>query len=566
MDSSFKSSLLAANEDNHERNRMMLGVNCRTSSSAFLSPSHLSSPSAGENGLYKNILNASPRLTSTSNFIVQLERTSPEQTSTSWDAEKIVNCDSVQYIPSNGTPSHKSTVELQKEIATLEVEIMHLERYLLSLYRTAFQEHTSTLAKVSETKLQSKTRSPSRKMPSELKQRSEPHIRQNGVLHTFQSSPAHCWASLDNQSSTSSVKAISARDRKNADFDHRSLADHLGARDISLRTPERLSEDIVRCISSIYCKLADPTHIQVGSSASPTSSLSSSSIFSSHNPRDSWSPSRNDEISVHQLQGLREESGRYGDMVEVFKICLDDNSFKFAATMLQKFRSLVRCLEDIDPRKMKREEKLAFWINIHNALVMHAYLAYGTVGRVKSTTIMKAAYNVGGNCINAYIIQSAILGIRSSHSAPWLQTLFTPGRKYKPGSTRHLYALEYPEPLVHFALCSASYSDPPVRVYTAKNIFLDLKLAKDDFIQANVYIHKESKIFLPRILYYFAKDMSLTMPGLLEVVNECLSEVQQKTIQKCMKGRIDKSVNWMPHNSTFRYVIDRELARGRVPI
>ena len=31
----------------------------------------------------------------------------------------------------------------------------------------------------------------------------------------------------------------------------------------------------------------------------------------------------------------------------------------------------MRTLEKIDPRKMKREEQLAFWINIHNALVMH---------------------------------------------------------------------------------------------------------------------------------------------------------------------------------------------------
>lgn len=42
--------------------------------------------------------------------IVQLERTSPEQTPAYWEAEKIVNCDSVQYIPSNGTPSHKVLV------------------------------------------------------------------------------------------------------------------------------------------------------------------------------------------------------------------------------------------------------------------------------------------------------------------------------------------------------------------------------------------------------------------------------------------------------------------------
>lgn len=106
-----------------------------------------------------------------------------------------------------------------------------------------------------------------------------------------------------------------------------------------------------------------------------------------------------------------------------------------------------------------------------------------------------------------------------------------------------------------------------VRVYTAKNIFLDLKLAKEDFIRANVYIHKETKIFLPRILYYFAKDMSLPMPGLLETVNECLSEAQRKALKSGMKrGRFEKYINWLPENSTFRYVFHGELARGSTAV
>uniref|UniRef100_A0A5B6ZJR4 DUF547 domain-containing protein n=1 Tax=Davidia involucrata TaxID=16924 RepID=A0A5B6ZJR4_DAVIN len=253
-------------------------------------------------------------------------------------------------------------------------------------------------------------------------------------------------------------------------------------------------------------------------------------------------------------------------MIEVLKICLDDDSFNYAARMLQNFRSLVESLEKVDPRKMKREEKLAFWINIHNALVMHAYLAYGTHNYVRSSSILKAAYNVGGHCINAYVIQSSILGIRPHYSAPWLQTLLSPGKKFKTGVTRHVYAIEYPEPLVHFALCSGAYSDPVVQVYTAKNVFQDLKLAKQEFIQASVYISKETKIFLPKILGYFAKDMSLSVPELLEVVNGCLSDVQQKAIRRCVKGRPDKYIHWMPQSSTFRYVIHRELAEGRISV
>lgn len=37
-------------------------------------------------------------------------------------------------------------------------------------------------------------------------------------------------------------------------------------------------------------------------------------------------------------------------------------------------RSLVCQLEELDLRQMKHEEKLAFWINVHNALVMHVKL------------------------------------------------------------------------------------------------------------------------------------------------------------------------------------------------
>ncbi|KAK4752693.1 hypothetical protein SAY87_021491 [Trapa incisa] len=547
----------------------MLGVNCRTSSSSCVSPSRPSYPSIDETKVVKSVLNMPPPLTSQLNPVVHLERTSHGHDSLHWDAEDTVKrCNSIQHIPPSDTPSLKTSMELKKDIVMLEAEIMQLERYLLSLYRKAFEEHISNRSSISEAESKRLMISPRMKIEngSEIHQRTGPRMRRNILFRHYQSSPAHGWASSDSQSSLSSFKTTLTKDRKSTGSSHRRLADHLSPSclDSSLINPNRLSEDILRCISSIYCKLANPNSTQSGFLASsPTSSLSSSSLFSSHNPRDSWSPGRNEDSSIsREPHGLREENGPYNDMVEVLKIYLDDHSFKFAAAMLQKFRSLVRCLEKVDPGKMRREEKLAFWINIHNALVMHAYLAYGTGNRVKTNALLKAAYTIGGHCINAYMIQNSILGIRSHHSSPWLQTLFSPSRKSKTGSSGHIYALEYPEPLVHFALCSGAYSDPPVRVYAAKNIFVDLKLAREDFIQANVYIHKETKIFIPRILYYYAKDTGLTMPRLLETVNQCLTEAQRKAIKGTKRGRLEKHINWLPENSTFRYVFHGDLARG----
>lgn len=355
------------------------------------------------------------------------------------------------------------------------------------------------------------------------------------------------------------------QDIKKADIGHRSLADHFGASciDNDIMTPDRLSEDLVKCIAAIYCKLANPSSAHTCFPISSTSSLSSSSTFSPRNLSDSWSPHFSGEAAGNgPLQGFKEDTRQCATMIEVSKISLDDDSFNYAAIMLQKFRSLVKRLEKVDPGKMKREEKLVFWINIHNALLMHAYLAYGTHNHVRGTSILKAAYNVGGHSVNAYIIQSSILGIQLHYSLPRLQTLLSPGKKFKMGSASHVYAIEHPEPLVHFALCSGEYSDPAVRVYKAKSVFQDLKLAKEEFVQAGIYIHKEAKILLPKILDYFAKDMSLDVPGLLKVVNGCLSEVQQKAITTCIKGRVDKYIHWLPQRSTFRYLIHRELVEG----
>lgn len=105
-----------------------------------------------------------------------------------------------------------------------------------------------------------------------------------------------------------------------------------------------------------------------------------------------------------------------------------------------------------------------------------------------------------------------------------------------------------------------------VRLYTAQNVFQNLKLAKQEFIEASAYVDKGTKIFLPKILSFFAKDTSLSMHKLLEVVTGCVSEAQHKEMERCMKGRPHKCIHWLPQSSTFRYVIHGELANARIDV
>lgn len=454
------------------------------------------------------------------------------------------------FLNSSPRPSSQykpSSAELVKEITSLEGEIIYLERYLLSLYRGAFEQHISSSPGESGTSSQNKSDTESQNSSDKCCLRLEPKLYKDSPDYYNHSLPFACnVASSYDQTHASTPKSSHKTGWATANKGHRSLADHLVTRmDVNLSRPDRLSEEIVRCMSSIYCKLADPTPRNTGLSASSNSSLSSSSTLSPRNLSENWSPHFNEDAAGSQIQGFKEAGSN------------------FAAKMLQNFKLLVKNLEKVEPLKMTREEKLAFWINIHNALVMHAHLAYGTSNYVKSNVILKAAYTVGGQHINADIIQSSILGIRSHYTAPWLDTLLSPGKKSKTVRSKHVYSIDYPEPLVHFALCSGAFSDPSVRIYTADNIFKDLRLAKEEFIQATVYVHKETKVCLPKMLEDFAKDMSLNMTGLLDIVSSCLSEAEQKAIARCVKGKPEKYISWLGQNSKFGYVINREAVAER---
>ncbi|CAN8234374.1 unnamed protein product [Cochlearia groenlandica] len=436
----------------------------------------------------------------------------------------------------------KSSEDLKKEIATIEIEILHMERYLLSLYRKSFEEQFSTFSH----NLSSITTLPS---PSQSSLTLSNHYKSytNTNFKAFSSSKegVSCNKSLGELLSSSS---------NIVDDDHIN----------EILNPNKLSEDIIRCISSVYCTFSRNQTRKSSACFSASSPLSSLSSSSKSNYDDKWSfhcASEDHLLNQSQYQG-NVPCGVV--IIDDLKVHLDDDSFSYAALMLQKFRSLVQNLETVDPSRMKREEKLAFWINIHNALVMHAYLAYGTQNRARNNSVLKAAYDVGGYRINPFIIQSSILGIRPHYSSqsPLLHTLFSPSRKSKTCHVKHVYALEYPEALAHFAISSGAFTDPMVRVYTADRIFRDLRQAKSEFIRSNVRVHKGTKVLLPKVFKHYVKDMSMDMSKLMETTYDCLTKDARKIVDKCLKENKCKNFEWLPENLSFRYVIAGDLVGG----
>ncbi|XP_052186804.1 uncharacterized protein LOC127797717 [Diospyros lotus] len=346
-----------------------------------------------------------------------------------------------------------------------------------------------------------------------------------------------------------------------------SLAQHLGT---SLETPNWLSEEMIKCISAIYIELADPPSIDHGLPLSPVSSSSVADSSPQHQSN-IWSPEtrRNPSFyssmeSAFSTEGSNELGGAYSTMIEVQRICRDGQSLKRVKNMLQQFRSFVLRLEEVHPEKMRHEEKIAFWINVHNSLVMHAFLVYGIPQNnlKRISLLLKAAYNVGGHTITVDMIQNSILGCRLPRPGQWLQALFFPKAKSKSRDTWKASALKHPEPRLYFALCSGSHSDPAVRMYTPKGVFQELEAAKDDYIHTNLRVHKEHKILLPKLVDSFAKKSGLCPAAFMEMIEHFMPHsAKKRLIQQHRHGRFWKKIEWTPHNHSFRYLLGKELLK-----
>ncbi|KAL6213496.1 hypothetical protein ACLB2K_012943 [Fragaria x ananassa] len=492
--------------------------------------------------------------------------------------EKALSYQQLSYDATIEDSLPKSAKDLIKDITVLELEVVLLERYLLSLYRKKFDQcipsevtmaersssvtHQGSHKEVSGQDVTSEStktitysddltlpRSSSGKPFKECNDIWEPEKLVDSSIH-------RCYSSLSQRSTCSPPTSPRIKSQTKAVDSYHSLPfsmleqaqfatskvnaeEQLGTyfSDHVPETPNCLSEEMIKCISAIYCELADPSIINDGYSCSPITFSAPLHDFSSQSESEKWS-SRRTKIPFFNsqfdkpshIEGSGEMSGPYCRMLKVQWITGDTEKLRDVEHTLKKFSSLVYQLEGVDLRKMKHEEKLAFWINVHNALVMHTFLTFGIPqNHSKRVSLpLKSAYNVGGHTISVDMIQRSILGCRLPRPGQWLRLLFTMKTKFKAGDARKSYAIEHTEPLLHFALCSGSYSDPAVRIYTSKRIFEELETAKEEYIQSTFLLHKEQKILFPKIVESFAKDSGLSSAGLVEMIERALPNSERK--------------------------------------
>jgi glutaredoxin len=147
--------------------------------------------------------------------------------------------------------------------------------------------------------------------------------------------------------------------------------------------------------------------------------------------------------------------------------------------MFETYKAMARELQRVELKDMKREDKLAFAINIYNALVIHGNIERGTPTSTyqRYKFFSTVAYDIGGQVFSLNDIENGILrGNKGSMATLYL----TPFGKSDP---RLQHALEAVEPRIHFALNCGAKSCPPIKTFSADGIDEQLTTATESYLE-----------------------------------------------------------------------------------
>lgn len=306
--------------------------------------------------------------------------------------------------------------------------------------------------------------------------------------------------------------------------------------------PNRISEDTVKCLSSILLRMSSTKYRRTAENLPSLSTL----VTEENNY---WDP-----YCICSEFGKR-DIGPYKKLCQIEAGSINPNRTATSSFLRRKLKLLFGKLSAVNLQSLTHQEKLAFWINIYNSCMMNAFLEHGIPESPEMVVslMQKATINVGGHLLNSITIEHFILRL-PYHS----KYTIAKGAKNEEKTARSIFGLEFSEPLVTFALSCGSWSSPAVRVYTASQVENELELAKREYLQAAVGI-STTKFALPKLLDWYLLDFAKDLESLLDWI--CLQlpgELAKEAIQCLDRGKkepLSQFVQVMPYEFSFRYLL-----------
>lgn len=149
-----------------------------------------------------------------------------------------------------------------------------------------------------------------------------------------------------------------------------------------------------------------------------------------------------------------------------------------------------------------RADRLAFWINVYNALVLHGIVRLGVRTSVRRVWNFfgRVSYRIGAHVFSLDDIEHGLL--RDNRRRP-----MPPLRPFGARDPRRALAVSPPDPRYHFAVTCGAASCPPVGVYRAAAIDAQLDLAARNFVNQEVVL-AGGRLRCSRIFKWYRGDFA----------------------------------------------------------
>jgi len=170
----------------------------------------------------------------------------------------------------------------------------------------------------------------------------------------------------------------------------------------------------------------------------------------------------------------------------------------------KQYRTLTNGLRAFRPSCLSgRKEKLAFWTNLYNTIVIDGILTLGIKQSVKEVPgfFRRVKYRIGPHLFSADDIEHGIL---RGNVRPW----FSPLKPFNPRDLRRNLILSPADPRIHFALVCGSRSCAPIEYYDAQYIYDQLEAAATSFVNSSevLVLPEEDKMLISEIFRWYEKD------------------------------------------------------------
>jgi len=183
------------------------------------------------------------------------------------------------------------------------------------------------------------------------------------------------------------------------------------------------------------------------------------------------------------------------------------------------YRLLTNGLKRFDPVCLTgRREKLAFWINLYNTIVVDAIVSLGIEHSVKEIPAFfrRVKYAIGQYYFSADDIEHGVL---RGNARPW----FSPVKPFSFKDPRRAFIMVPSDPRIHFALVCGSRSCAPIDYYDSRHIYDQLDDAAESFVNSSeVLIFPEKHgMLLSEIFRWYDNDFG-RRGGILDFIFDYL--------------------------------------------